>query len=97
MRKLIELGGAIDTAIGATDEYDGGYNFERDRKIKDALMALPTIDAVPVVRCKDCKHYRPYAGIEDGYCHMAEWYKRYQYENDFCSRGERKDGDHEID
>lgn len=48
MKKLIELGVAIDIAIGAADEYDGGYNFERDRKIRDALMALPTVDAVPV-------------------------------------------------
>lgn len=48
MKKLIELGVAIDTAIVAADEYDGGYNFERDRKIRDALMALPPVDAVPV-------------------------------------------------
>ena len=48
MGRLIELGFAIDTAIDAADEYDGGYNFERDRKIRDALMALPTVDAVPV-------------------------------------------------
>lgn len=44
----VELGVAIDTAICAADEYDGGYNFERDMKIRDALMALPTVDAVPV-------------------------------------------------
>ena len=49
MKKLIELGASIDAAICAADEYDGGYNFERDRKIRDALMALPTVDAVPVV------------------------------------------------
>lgn len=49
MKKLIELGVAIDTAISAADEYDGGYNFERDRKIRDALMALPTVDAVEVI------------------------------------------------
>ena len=49
MKKLIELGASIDAAICAADEYDGGYNFERERKIRDALMALPTVDAVPVV------------------------------------------------
>ena len=48
MKKLIELGASIDAAICAADEYDGGYNFERDRKIRDALMALPTVDAVQV-------------------------------------------------
>ena len=25
-----------------------------------------------LVRCKDCKHYRSYAGIIDGFCYMAE-------------------------
>ena len=48
MKKLIELGVAIDAATCAADKWDGGYNFERDRKIRDALMALPTVDAVPV-------------------------------------------------
>ena len=47
-RKLIELGASIDAAICAADEYDGGYNFERDRKNRDALMALPTVDAIQV-------------------------------------------------
>lgn len=50
----------------------------------------PTVDAVEVVRCRDCKHYRSVAWHIDGYCHMAEWYKRYQYPDDFCSRGERR-------
>lgn len=44
-----------------------------------------------LVRCKDCKHYRSVAGYIDGYCHMAEWYRRYQYPDDYCSRGERKE------
>ena len=48
MKKLIELGVAIDAAIGAADEWDCDFSFERDRKIRDAFMALPTVDAVPV-------------------------------------------------
>lgn len=41
----------------------------------------PTIDAVPVVRCKDCKHWLK----GDGSCfHHADY-------NDFCSNGERRD------
>ena len=42
-----------------------------------------------IIHCKDCKHYREYAGRLDGYCYKAEWYNRYQNEDDFCSRGER--------
>ena len=48
MKKLIELGVAIDAAIGAADEWDCDFSFERDRKIRDVFMALPTVDAVPV-------------------------------------------------
>ena len=56
MKKLIELGASIDAAICAADEYDGGYNFERDRKIRDALMALPTVDVAP---CDVCRYAPP--------------------------------------
>lgn len=70
------------------DETIGGYNaIVPSSEIKNA----PTVDAVPVIRCRDCKYYREYAGVVDGCCHMAEWYKRYQYPDDFCSRAERKE------
>ena len=51
----------------------------------------PTIDAVPVVRCKDCKWRKT------PYCKMDVWHKDVTIfnarESDFCSRGERKGGD----
>ena len=55
----------------------------------DALENLPSAEQ-EIIRCKDCKHYRSYAGVIDGYCGMAEWYGRYQYPNDFCSRAKRR-------
>ena len=56
----------------------------------------PTIDAVPVVRCKDCKHYKPqkksaYWENRANYCNRIVTIKVQPY--DFCSYGERKDGD----
>ena len=53
----------------------------------------PTIDAVPVVRCKDCKHYKPQkksAHWENrtNYCNRIVTIKTQPY--DFCSHGERK-------
>ena len=45
----------------------------------------PTVDAVPVVRCKDCKHEF------GGSCIICGFQKRKP--EDFCSYGERKDGD----
>lgn len=45
----------------------------------------PTVDAVPVVRCKDCKHYDI-----GGSCIICGFQSRKP--DDFCSYGERKDG-----
>ena len=62
------------------------------------VPSMPTIDAVPVVRCKDCKLWKKgnfMAGdtIEKmeygGYCPNSRFSR---YESDFCSYGERKDG-----
>lgn len=52
----------------------------------------PTVDAVEVVRCKDCKHYDMGVCLKiysDGNVHAAAWQKRKP--DDFCSYGERKD------
>ena len=48
------------------------------------LEAAPTVDAVPVVRCRECKYYDKYQ------CPMRlslVWTEDY----DFCSYGERKE------
>lgn len=49
------------------------------------LTAAPTIDAVPVVRCRECKHY-------DGkwLCKISGVPSRKP--DDFCSYGKRKEG-----
>lgn len=65
------------------------------------LKAIPTIDAVPVVRCRECKHYHAGTGWCDQLSYFQtpngepcspaesmEW-KMFQ-ENDFCSMGQRK-------
>ena len=50
------------------------------------LKKQPTINAVPVVRCKDCKHYN------EGFC--VGYHAHHDImPDDFCSYGERKDGD----
>lgn len=97
MKKLIELGASIDAAICAADEYDGGYNFERDRKIRDALMALPTVDAVPV------RHGRWIWRNYPGYQYQCDQCKRCAiFESKFCPECGAlmkwwEDGDHEQD
>lgn len=52
----------------------------------------PTVDTVPVVRCKDCKHYDMGVCLKiysDGNVHSAAWQKRKP--EDFCSYGEQRD------
>ena len=52
----------------------------------------PTIDTVPVVRCRDCKHYDLGVCLKiysDGNAHPEAWQNRRP--EDFCSYGERKD------
>ena len=66
--------------------------FKTRQDIEEWLNNAPTIDAVPVVRCRDCKH----AWIHPcgyAYCHRDG---RNAYEmtfnlDSFCSYGERKD------
>ena len=58
---------------------------------------LPAVDAVPVVRCKNCKNWIPggYKSIDDPQnpqCGGRCWYSVIpRFENDFCSYGKRKE------
>ena len=69
--------------------------FEAAEYAKD----FPTVDAVPVVRCRECKHWKP-TGSQDespfsdmeyiGYCKFTKCCSR---ESDFCSYGEKEGAD----
>ena len=55
------------------------------------LKKQPTIDAVPVVRCKDC--IRRYDTDECPMCFVIEGkYYEYTNGNGFCDRGKKKEG-----
>ena len=61
------------------------------------IEAAPTVDAVEVVRCKDCKQWRRNSGIAESpnghcFCHDIE-----TNGHDFCSYGERKDNEKQTD
>jgi len=67
------------------------------------IEKAPTVDAVVVTRCKDCKHFKDYGktslridgkNIKAGWCHRrARYDEEYRMPPDgFCSYGERKDG-----
>ena len=87
MTRLIDADALINEANS-----DGAYGYVDAKQISEAH----TIDAVEVVRCKDCKHYRPQkksAHWENraNYCNRIVTIKVQPY--DFCSYGEQKDGD----
>lgn len=60
--------------------------------LADAVEEMPTADAEVVVRCKDCKYWQD---NNDGYPNEeCRWgHGETPDANDFCSYGERKDGD----
>jgi hypothetical protein len=52
------------------------------------LHDMPIVDAVPVVRCKDCKYRDGTPGQPNILCAQM-------HEDDFCSYGERKEEPHD--
>lgn len=75
--------------------YSAGIARYMDRMLAHVLAEVdsaPTVDAVPVVRCKDCKHY---AFTDNRVPQERVWWCYYWgYEigaDDYCSNGERKD------
>ncbi len=69
-------------------------------EVRDRIKALPTVDAVSVVRCKECKWWDKDEDSIYGYClackhgyHTANWeidIYRKQKEDFYCADGERK-------
>ena len=51
----------------------------------------PTIDAVPVVRCRECKYRFKNNGHDKSGCPIIDA-NIWMDDDDFCSHGERKEG-----
>lgn len=63
-------------------------------EVSGVVDACPTVDAVPVVRCKDCKYS---CKDRNGRTCEGYWYELSEFavpveDDGFCSYGERKDG-----
>lgn len=83
-KRLIDANALIEEANA-----EGAYGYVDAFQIANAS----TVDAVEVVRCRDCKHwhketlfcdYMPYGEAQE----RVNWYA-----DDFCSYGERKDNE----
>ena len=78
------------TVIFTTDDHDK-YRHIEDECRKMIGHAKPTVDAVPVVRCRDCKHSGKIYST-GGYIDCA-YTQRLHEPYFYCADGERKGGD----
>jgi len=101
MKKLIELDATLDALrevivpakdIGFGDELTDGYNDGINMAVT-VVSGLPTVDAVKVIQCKDCK-YKKYYQFPPKYDIKlyCDKHEKVTEEHDYCSWGKRKDG-----
>lgn len=92
-KRLIDINPIIRNLNAMKTQYDA---IAIDGMIK-ALEDVPTVDAVEVVRCKDCKHayinkYSAASGV--ALCLLltkrAESFRFVMQQDEFCSCGERR-------
>jgi len=86
-KRLIDLGDALRMVKNSREDCPETSIYGRaiwDIAHKCALSCLTScdaVDAVEVVRCKDCKHYMTIHCTCDGCCISDDWY---------CADGERR-------
>lgn len=77
----------VEFALTAIRDRESGVPLVLAEWLAGVVSNAPTIDAVPVVRCKDCKYW-----CEDTLsCTIGNHYDDNWYAEDFCSYGERKE------
>ena len=70
---------------------EDGLLFVPFRDIKKSVNRAPTVDAVPVVRCLDCRN--SYEGIDGRICSFGPCVDCVVPDDYFCRFGERSDDD----
>ena len=87
MSELIKREDAIK-ATWHEPSYIDPYNVLTE--VRDRIEALPTVDAVTVVRCEDCKHHEVCKNGVNGWCNEHERPTDVTY---FCADGEGERND----
>ena len=82
-KRLIDANALIKEANA-----DGAYGYVDAKQIADA----PTVDAVEIVRCRECKFGSWDSEPDDAMVCVRTNDGFWRSGNDFCSRGERKEG-----
>lgn len=89
-KRLIDVNKLIDFIdVGHLRHPGELYYSEVD--VANILLHSPTVDAVPVVRCRDCFYYTP---VDDntGKCVFLIGENQYVVPDGYCYLGERKEG-----
>ena len=71
-------------------EHEHGARHEAVVDCEQMVEKAPTIDTVPVVRCKDCKWWTKQEKSIQGRCALTGTYPTGGW---YCGNGERKDDD----
>ena len=86
------MGRVIDTdaAYAVLTDYYHHSTDTQHAALREALGRVETVDAVRVVRCKDCRFSDWYTAVNGKrYCYCMEHGSSGHEDNDFCSHGER--------
>lgn len=75
-----------------TDYYHHKTEIQHEA-LKEAIERVPTVDAEPVVRCKDCKKYIPCQKLPIGTSKWCDMFDRATCEMNYCGWGERREDD----
>lgn len=95
MSRLIDADALMDVLGIAVECKDcsrkGAFGCKEDSAFVyacEAITDVPTIDAVPVVRCRNCECWYPEEDDEYGHCRKHDFWTS---ESWFCADGERRD------
>ena len=89
-KRLIELDYVVDHLQPVLNDTTCPIHIAAE--IDQIIGTAPTVDAVEVVRCKDCQkwHRNTKVNRDYGSCHR---YATTKHESGYCDKGERKDND----
>ena len=90
--RLIDADKAIGRYYAEWEKQDISDGAQDRDWLKQCIDEAPTIDAVPVVRCRECDNHSEVDGQ-----HYCKFWRMYCPDDSefFCKAGQRKEGDHE--
>ena len=78
-----------DELFHVFEETDWWDNADRDDVAEDLLLKQPTVDAIPVIRCKNCRFSHAVL-VSSSHLYYCRYNHKTVDEMDYCSKGENK-------